>query len=149
MLGVLPFVEDPDISQNVAPTLPQHLPPWYQVWGIQEMFIKKDFNLKIFLSGHCWDGPNSCKAQSTQIISQTYVKRSRFKPKNIIFQYILFHPCLNDIPPKYLSHVNEQKWDYCASLQLGTQYSVKIGKTSHPIVLFSVMVYQKSGSSAF
>ena len=28
MLGVLPFVEDPDLSWSGAPALPQHLPPW-------------------------------------------------------------------------------------------------------------------------
>ena len=28
MLGVLPFVEDPDHSWSAAPALPQHLPPW-------------------------------------------------------------------------------------------------------------------------
>ena len=27
MLGVLPFVEDPDLSWSAAPALPQHLPP--------------------------------------------------------------------------------------------------------------------------
>ena len=30
MLGVLPFVEDPDLSWSAAPALPQHLPPWFQ-----------------------------------------------------------------------------------------------------------------------
>ena len=28
MLGVLPVVEDPDLSWSAAPALPQHLPPW-------------------------------------------------------------------------------------------------------------------------
>ena len=32
MLGVLPFVEDPDLSGSAAPTLPQHLPPCRQMY---------------------------------------------------------------------------------------------------------------------
>ena len=31
MLGVLPFVEDPNFSWSAAPALPQHLPPWLQI----------------------------------------------------------------------------------------------------------------------
>ena len=31
MLGVLPFVEDPDLSVSAARALAQHLPPW--PWG--------------------------------------------------------------------------------------------------------------------
>ena len=31
MLGVLPVVEDPDLSWSAAPALPQHLPPWWSI----------------------------------------------------------------------------------------------------------------------
>ena len=30
-VGVLPVVEDPDLSWSAAPALPQHLPPWVMV----------------------------------------------------------------------------------------------------------------------
>ena len=34
MLGVLPVVEDPDLSWSAAPALPQHLPPWHALYSV-------------------------------------------------------------------------------------------------------------------
>ena len=39
MLGVLPFVEDPDLSVSAARALAQHLPPWcVQAGGQQALY---------------------------------------------------------------------------------------------------------------
>ena len=45
MLGVLPFVEDPDLSWSAAPALPQHLPPCLgdiQSEGLMSQKLGKD-----------------------------------------------------------------------------------------------------------
>ena len=53
MLGVLPFVEDPDISVSTARTLAQHLPTWYIVnitppdFGSNWLFHRKSGNIAI------------------------------------------------------------------------------------------------------
>ena len=38
MLGVLPFVEDPDLSVSAARALAQHLPPWNRRSDLKDRF---------------------------------------------------------------------------------------------------------------
>ena len=54
MLGVLPFVEDPDLSWSAAPALPQHLPPChiivhpFDVHGRHVFFVRKGTKCLIY-----------------------------------------------------------------------------------------------------
>ena len=56
MLGVLPFVEDPDLSWTAGPAVPQHLPPW--LWWWVEAIPQADWShCFVVILFHCFIAP--------------------------------------------------------------------------------------------
>ena len=44
MLGVFPFGEDPDLLGTAGPAVPQHLPPWCDLWSLVRRHQAHHFN---------------------------------------------------------------------------------------------------------